>query len=85
MLVHEGRFADIVPNRRIVTASTMDLGGRRISASLVTVELLPTASGCDLICTNQSAFFEGAGGPKIREDGWRKLLDRLVADVARPE
>ena len=82
MLIHEGRFADIVPNRRIVTASTMDLGYRRISASLVTLELLPTESGCDLVCTNQSAFFEGADGPKMREEGWRKLLDRLVADVA---
>src|SRR5579885_2900312 len=42
MLTNEARYADIVPNRRIVTASTMDLGDKRISASLVTFEFLMT-------------------------------------------
>src|SRR5215831_13454630 len=49
-LTSEGSFHDIVPNRRIVTASTMTLGDRRISTSLVTIELLPTSQGTDLIC-----------------------------------
>jgi uncharacterized protein YndB with AHSA1/START domain len=73
-----GSYQDIVPDRRIVTASTMALGGKRISASLVTIELLPTAQGTDLICTHQGAFFEGADGPQMREAGWRQLLDRLT-------
>jgi len=81
-LVNEERFQDIVADRRIVTASTMDLGDRRISASLVTIELLPTGQGTDLICTHQGTFFEGADGPQMREAGWRKLLDKLAAAVA---
>jgi uncharacterized protein YndB with AHSA1/START domain len=82
-LMNEGIYQDIVPDRRIVTASTMTLGDRRISASLVTVELLPTDEGTDLICTHQGAFFEGADGPKMREEGWRFLLDRLAKELAR--
>jgi uncharacterized protein YndB with AHSA1/START domain len=77
-LTNTGTYQDIVPNRRIVTASTMALGDKHISASLVTIELLPTENGTGLICTHQGAFFEGADGPQMREAGWRKLLDRLA-------
>jgi uncharacterized protein YndB with AHSA1/START domain len=76
-LVNEGRYQDIVPNRRIVTASTMDLADRRISATLVTFEFLPTDKGTDLICTHQGTFFEGADGPEMRQQGWQTLFDRL--------
>src|SRR6266568_3809980 len=62
-------YQDIVPNRRIVHASTMTIGERRISASLVTIELLPTDAGTDVVCTHQGAFFEGADGPAMREAG----------------
>jgi uncharacterized protein YndB with AHSA1/START domain len=61
----------------------MTLGDRRISASLVTVELLPTDQGTDLICTHQGAFFEGADGPQFREAGWRKLFEQLAKELAR--
>jgi uncharacterized protein YndB with AHSA1/START domain len=80
---NEGSFQDIVPQQRIVTASNMSLGGRRFSASLVTIEFLPTAEGTDLICTHQGAFFEGADGPQIREAGWRQLLGQLASELTR--
>ncbi len=82
-LTNEGSYEDIVPNRRIVTSSRMSLGDKRISASMVTIELLPTDKGTDLICTHYGAFFEGADGPQMREAGWRKLLDQLAAELAR--
>jgi uncharacterized protein YndB with AHSA1/START domain len=82
-LTNEGSHQDIVPNRRVVMASTMALGDRRISASLVTVEFLPTDKGTDLICTHQGAFFEGADGPQIREAGWRHLLEQLAKELTR--
>ena len=82
-LASNGHYFDIVPNQRIVTASSMAIGGRRISISLVTVELLPTATGTDLVLTHQAAFFEGADGPQMREAGWRKLLDQLANDLSR--
>jgi uncharacterized protein YndB with AHSA1/START domain len=82
-LTSEGRYEDIVPNRRIVTASTMSLGDKRISTSLVTLELLQTENGTDLICTHQGCFFEGADGPEMRQAGWRKLFDNLAAELTR--
>ncbi len=81
-LANEGLYQDIVPNRRVVTASSMTLGDRRISASLVTIELLATEEGTDLICTHQGAFFEGADGPQMREEGWRHLLEKLANELA---
>lgn len=80
-LMNEGSYQDIVPNRRIVTASTMTFGGKRISASLVTIELLPHDQGTKLVCTNQGAYFEGADGPKIREQGWRALFEQLGKEL----
>ncbi len=76
-------YQDIVPNRRVVLASAMAIGDRRISASLVTIELLPSETGTGLILTHQGAFFEGADGPEMREAGWRKLLERLTEELLR--
>jgi uncharacterized protein YndB with AHSA1/START domain len=75
-------YQDIVPNRRIVIAYTMTLGDKRFSASLATFELLRTDKGTDLIFTEQAAFFEGADGPQIRQEGWGKLLEELGKELA---
>lgn len=83
VLVAEGTYLDIVRNQRVVTASTMTLGEKRISASLVTFELLATGKGTDLLFTHQAAFFEGADGPQIREAGWSALFERLAKELAR--
>lgn len=79
----DGSYQDIVANQRIVTASTMSIGGRRISSALVTIELLEADDGTDLICTHQAAFYEGSDGPQMREAGWRKLLGQLESELAR--
>jgi uncharacterized protein YndB with AHSA1/START domain len=82
-LTNNASYQDIVPGRRLVIASTMTLGDKRISASLETFELLPAEKGTNLIFTEQIAFFEGADGPRMREEGWRKLLERLGEELAR--
>lgn len=82
-LTSEGVFLDIVPNRRVVSASWMAFGDQRISASLVTIELVPHEGGTRLLCTHQSAYFEGADGARIREAGWKKLFGRLATELAR--
>ncbi len=82
-VTNQGTYQEIVPNRRIVSASTMAIANKPFSASLVTVELVPTDKGTDLICTHQGAFFEGADGPQIREAGWRKLLDNLATELSQ--
>jgi uncharacterized protein YndB with AHSA1/START domain len=82
-LSNQGIYQDIVTNRRLVIASAMTLGDKRISASLVTFELLATEQGTDLIFTHQGAFFEGSDGPKMREGGWKRLLDQLEKELVR--
>jgi uncharacterized protein YndB with AHSA1/START domain len=82
-ITNQGTYQAIVPNRRIVSASTMAIANKPISASLVTVELVPTDHGTDLICTHHGAFFEGADGPQIREVGWRTLLDKVAAELSQ--
>jgi uncharacterized protein YndB with AHSA1/START domain len=82
-LAAESVYQDIVENRRIVFAYTMSMEGRRFSASLSTIELLPTANGTDLVFTDQSAFFEGADGAQMREAGWRKLLENLGNELGQ--
>ena len=76
-------YLEILPNRRIVLASTMRLGERCFSASLVTAEVLPSEAGTDLVLTHQGAFFEGADGPEMREAGWRQLLGQLTEELSR--
>jgi len=82
-LTNTGTFQDIIPNQRVVSASTMTLGDHRISSSLVTFEFLPIATGTELRLTHQGAFYEGSDGPKMREDGWRSILDRLATELKR--
>jgi len=81
VITNEGRFLQIVPGERIVSASTMKMGDQIFSASLVTFELVPAEKGTDLILTHQGAFFEGADGPAMREQGWKKLMKNLAGVV----
>jgi uncharacterized protein YndB with AHSA1/START domain len=82
-LESDGVFLEIVPQVRIVSAATMAIDGRRISASLHTFEF---TGGDDaptqLRFTHQAAFFEGADGPAMRRGGWEQLLGQLVESLA---
>lgn len=76
-LINELTYQDIVPDQRIVVASTISIGDNRISSSQSTFELVPDGNGTKLIFTEQTAFFEGADGPEMRQQGWRDILGRL--------
>ncbi len=80
--VNEGMFLDIVPDRRVVFAYYMSIGGRRISSSQVTFELTDTPTGSTLTLLHQAVFFEGADGPEMRKHGWEVLLDKLGTSAA---
>lgn len=75
--INELIYQDIIPDKRIVVASIMSIGDNHISASQSTFELVPDGTGTKLIFTDQTAFFEGADGPAMREQGWRQILERL--------
>lgn len=70
-------YLEIVQNRRLVFAYTMDRDGVRVSASLTTVEIHPAAKGSRLVLTEQGAFFDGLEDPAGREEGTRLGLDEL--------
>lgn len=83
VIQREGVFLDIVPGQRIVAAATMAFQGKPISASLETFEFEDAAGGTRFTFTHQAAFFEGADGPQMREQGWQQLLGQLDEELAR--
>jgi uncharacterized protein YndB with AHSA1/START domain len=82
-LANDTSYQDIVPNQRIVFAYTMSVGGRRISASLSTIELLPADKGTSFVYTEQAAFFEGSDGAKIREAGWSGQFEQMAKELGQ--
>jgi uncharacterized protein YndB with AHSA1/START domain len=75
-------YQEIALNQFIVFAYTMAMGDRPFSSSQATVEFLPKDEGTQLLFTEQGAYFEGADGPGMREEGWNKLLDQLTGWIA---
>ena len=81
--VYDARYEDIVPDRRIVAAYSMTLGGRRISVSLLTIELAPDGRGTRLILTEQIAILDGGDSAADRREGLEELLGALDAELRR--
>ncbi|MFC3798828.1 SRPBCC family protein [Cohnella sp. GCM10012308] len=77
-------YQDIVPNERIVYSYVMDMDGRRISASVTTVELHPAEDGTRLVFTEQGVFLDGLDTAEQREHGTNELLN-MLGDALRSE
>ena len=75
--VFDSRYADIVPDERIVHAYDMYRDDTRISVSLATIEFKAHGSATKLIFTEQGAFLDGHDTPAEREHGTSELLDSL--------
>lgn len=60
--------------QRLVFSYCMIIDGKRISASLASVELLPDGTGTQLFYTGQASFLDGADTPSSREEGCSQLL-----------
>jgi uncharacterized protein YndB with AHSA1/START domain len=78
-------YQDIVPNERIIIAYDMHLDDRRISVSLMTVELKPDGKGTRLTFTEQGAFLDGWEEIGGRERGSVGLLDKLGRELEHQE
>ncbi|PID35394.1 MAG: polyketide cyclase [Rhodobacterales bacterium] len=70
-------YGAIEPDARIVFHQNVEMNDRCISCAVITLEFLPTQSGCDLKLTHQAVFFEGSDGPEVRKMGWEALLTSL--------
>ncbi len=76
-------FNEIIANERIVFTYSMARDGMRFSISLATVELHAADKGTRFILTEHGAFFDGADGVKMREQGWQELLGKLDEYLAK--
>ena len=74
---YDATYQDIVPNERIIYSYDMTFAGKRISVSVVTVELKPAGKGTKLTFTEQGAFLDGLDNPAQRESGTAEMLDKL--------
>lgn len=74
---------DIVEGERIVTAYDMHLDKVRISISLGTTEIKPSAKGTKLVYTEQGVFLDGYDDAGERERGTNELFDQLTAFLAQ--
>jgi uncharacterized protein YndB with AHSA1/START domain len=79
----DAEYYDIVPNERIVMGYTMDEDGKRMSASLLMIELKAAGSGTRLVLTEQGVFLDCKDRPEwglaSREHGTRAMLESLAA------
>jgi uncharacterized protein YndB with AHSA1/START domain len=82
-IVNETVYQDIVPERRLIIAYWMTIGGQRISVSLATMEFEPTDGGTRLVFTEQGAYLDGLSGAADREEGTRGLLECLDRELKR--
>ena len=83
MILNDATYQDIVPGRRIVSAYTMTVNGKRISVSLATTEFLAEGSGTRLVYTEQGAYLDDLDQARSREQGCAALFDSLGREVAR--
>jgi uncharacterized protein YndB with AHSA1/START domain len=74
---NDSYYHDIVPDERIVWSYAMQVGDRRISVSLATIELSRDGAGTHMRFIEQGVYLDGYDGLADRERGTKDLLDNL--------
>lgn len=74
-------YHDIVPEHRIAYSITIDMGDRRISISVVTVEFKANGKATQLSYTEQCAFFDGLDSTEMHKLGAADFLDQLASEL----
>lgn len=82
LFTYDAIYQDIVEGRRIIAAYDVGIGGRRVSVSLMTVEIEPAANGTRLVLTEHGAFLDGLDSPEQREIGAHDSMDKLGTYMA---
>lgn len=72
------RYLDIVTHRRVVSSETIEMEGRRLCASLTTLEFIADGANTRLTNTTQLASFIGDDMVRGHETGTNASLDNLV-------
>jgi len=74
---YDAVYQDIVADQRIVASYDVRIDGRRMSVSLMTVEVAAVPEGTRLVLTEQGAFLDGLDSNAQRVEGARDSLDQL--------
>jgi uncharacterized protein YndB with AHSA1/START domain len=72
------RYLEIIANRRVVSSETIVMDGKRLCASLTTLELTADGEKTKLKSTTQLASFIGEDMVRGHETGTNASLDNLV-------
>ena len=75
---HFGRYVEIERPKRLAFTFFTD---RESNATLVTIDIVPTAAGCELTLTHEMDPQWAAYADRTR-DGWTMILERLAATLA---
>jgi uncharacterized protein YndB with AHSA1/START domain len=81
-LTYEARYAEIVPNERILTTSTLHTADRLSTVSVTSVEFRADDAGTLLVLTEHGMYLPGQEQPAWREHGTAEQLDTLAAEFA---
>jgi uncharacterized protein YndB with AHSA1/START domain len=79
------RYLEIIPGCRIVSSETISMDGKRLCASLITLELAQVDSRTKLRSTSQVASFIGQDMIKGTETGTSSSLDSLIHHFSREQ
>jgi uncharacterized protein YndB with AHSA1/START domain len=79
------RYLEIIPDRRIVLSETIVMDGKRLCASLISLEFERSGSKTTLRSTSQVASFIGQDMIKGTETGNNCSLDNLVNYFSREQ
>jgi uncharacterized protein YndB with AHSA1/START domain len=82
VMTFESHYQDIVPDERIVFASSLHQGTALATVSVTTVELRPDADGTRLLLTEYGAFLDGHEEPAWREQGTADQLAALAKELS---
>lgn len=77
-LTYEARYAEIVPNERILTTSTLRTGDVLSTASVTSVEFQSEGDETVLVLTEHGMYVPGQEKPEWREQGTAQQLDALT-------
>jgi uncharacterized protein YndB with AHSA1/START domain len=81
-LTYAARYAEIVPNERILTTSTLHTEDRLSTVSVTSVEFRAEDADTLLVLTEHGIYLSGQEQPEWREHGTAQQLDTLAAEFA---
>ena len=74
-------YHEVVDDLRLVYDYEMRVDGQRLSVSLASIELTPTAAGTRLTLTEQGVYFDDLDNTEQRKEGTIELLESLATAV----